>query len=412
VVSADGRVRLRGHLPGLDGVRGLAILMVLAIHFLGMRTPHSLGQHLVVKAAGFGMLGVDLFFVLSGFLITGLLLEAKGEPHPFRNFYSRRVLRIFPLYYGVLIVCFVLLPLVATLPPSFAAVRAHQGWLWTFTSNFFIAATSSWPSLSYLSHFWSLAIEEQYYVLWPLVVLTFRARSLERICAGVLVGALALRTTLALGGMSELSISVLTPCRMDTLCTGGLLALWARRPAGLTPLVERSGGAAVGLGATILLLSTWCAATRLGLPVLHQVRNSTYALFFGALLLLSLGPASHPVGWFFQTPVLRFFGKYSYGLYVYSGILTWVFLEKDLDGRLDVLLGNHALTMAAHAALGVALSTALAMASYQLYEKHFLTLKRYFRDPRDRPPGPFPVEGGAAPARAGLPITPGREPPR
>jgi len=392
-------------------VRGLAILMVLAIHFLGMRTPHSLGQHLVVKAAGFGMLGVDLFFVLSGFLITGLLLEAKGEPRPLRNFYTRRVLRIFPLYYGVLVVCFLLLPLVIRFPPSFAAVRTHQEWLWTFTSNLFIAARSSWASLSYLSHFWSLAIEEHYYLLWPLVVFTFQPRTLERICIGVMVGALILRTGLALGGMTELSISVLTPCRIDALSTGGLLALWARRPAGLSPLVKRSGRATLGLGAALLLLSIWCATTALGLPVLHQVRNSAYALFFGALMLLSLGPRSHPVARLFQSPVLGFFGKYSYGLYVYSGILTWAFLEKDLDGRLDVLLGNHALTMAAHAALGVALSTALAMASYQLYEKHFLTLKRYFRDPRDRPPGPFPVEGGTAPA-PGLPITPGREPPR
>jgi peptidoglycan/LPS O-acetylase OafA/YrhL len=403
---------LTGHFAGLDGVRGLAILMVMAIHFLGMRPARSLGQGLVVKAASFGMLGVDLFFVLSGFLITGLLLESKGEPRPFRNFYARRILRIFPLYYGVLVVCFLLLPLVARLPPSFEATRTHQGWLWTFTSNFFIASTSSWASLRYLSHFWSLAIEEHYYLLWPLVVFTFQARTLERICVGVLLGALALRTGLALGGMTELSISVLTPCRIDALCTGGLLALLARRPAGPAALVGRSGRAALGLGATLLLLTTWCAATKLGLPVLHQVRNSAYALFFGALLLLSLGPPSHPVAWFFQTPVLRFLGKYSYGLYVYSGIWTWIFLEKDLDSRLDVLLGSHALAMAAHAALGVGLSTVLAVASYQLLERHFLALKRYFRGPRAHPVGAHPQNGGVLSEPASLPVSPNRGPPR
>jgi peptidoglycan/LPS O-acetylase OafA/YrhL len=411
-VTAESRVRLTGHFAGLDGVRGLAILMVMAIHFLGMRPARSLGEGLVVKAAGFGMLGVDLFFVLSGFLITGLLLESKGEPRPFRNFYARRILRIFPLYYGVLVVCFLLLPLVARLPPSFEATRTHQGWFWTFTSNFFIAFTSSWASLRYLSHFWSLAIEEHYYLLWPLVVFAFQARTLERICVGVLLGALALRTGLALGGMTELSISVLTPCRIDALSTGGLLALLARRPAGLAALVGRSGRAALGLGATLLLLSTWCAATKLGLPVLHQVRNSAYALFFGALLLLSLGPPSHPVAWFFQTPVLRFLGKYSYGLYVYSGILTWIFLEQDLDSRLDVLLGSHALAMAAHAALGVGLSTAVALASYHLFEKHFLALKRYFRGPRARPVGAHLLNGGVLPEPTSLPVTTSREPPR
>jgi len=407
-VSAEGRVRLKGHFAGLDGVRGMAILMVMAIHFLGMLTPRSLGERLVVKAAGFGMLGVDLFFVLSGFLITGLLLESKHEPRPFRNFYARRILRIFPLYFGVLVVCFLLLPLVVRLPPSFEALRSHQGWFWTFTSNFYIAAAGSWGSLSYLNHFWSLAIEEHYYLLWPLVMLTFQARTLERICVGVLLGALVLRTGLALGGTSELSISVLTPCRIDALSTGGLLALLARRPAGLAALVGRSGRAALWLGAGLLLLSTWCAATRLGLPVLHQVRNSGYALFFGALLLLSLGPPSHPVTWVFERPVLRFFGTYSYGLYVYSGILTWIFLRNDLDGRLDALLGNHALAMTAHTALGVLLSTAMAVASYHLFEKHFLSLKRYFRGPRARSMGAPNV----LPEPTSLPVTSSRGPPR
>src|SRR5215813_13395445 len=380
--------------------------MVLAIHFLGMSTPHSLGQRLVVKAAGFGMLGVDLFFVLSGFLITGVLLDSRGAPRPLRNFYAHRLLRILPLYYGVLVICLLLLPLVIRYPPSFEAVRTHQGWLWTFTSNFFIAATGAWASLSFLSHFWSLAIEEHYYLLWPLVVLSFQPRTLERICLGVMVGALILRTGLGMGGLTELSISVLTPCRIDALSTGGLLALWARRPAGLSSLVARSGRATLGLGAALLLLSIWCATTKLGLPVLHQVRNSTYALFFGALLLLSLGPRSHPLGRLFQTPVLGFFGKYSYGLYVYSGILTWVFLEKDLDGRLDALLGSHALGMTAHTALGVTLSTVLAVASYQLYEKHFLALKRYFRGPQGRPVGAHPLGSGASNAPPSLPVTP------
>src|SRR5215469_18085954 len=146
--------------------------MVMVLHFVGLRTPYTLGQRVVVKAAGYGVLGVDLFFVLSGFLITGLLLDSKGEPHAYRNFYARRILRILPLYYGVLVVCFLPLPLVIRLPPWFEAVRDHQVWLWTFTSNVFIALHGSWAALTYLSHFWSLAIEEHYYLLWPWIVLS------------------------------------------------------------------------------------------------------------------------------------------------------------------------------------------------------------------------------------------------
>src|SRR5262252_6491054 len=140
--------KLSGHLPGLDGVRGLAILMVMAIHFVGDSTAHTFAQRLVVKAAGFGLLGVDLFFVLSGFLITGLLLEAKGSPHFFRNFYARRTLRIFPLYYFVLAALFLILPQLTTLTPALEQARSHQAWLWSYTANFYIAAKSSWEVLS------------------------------------------------------------------------------------------------------------------------------------------------------------------------------------------------------------------------------------------------------------------------
>jgi peptidoglycan/LPS O-acetylase OafA/YrhL len=362
-------------------VRGLAILLVMAAHFVGDATPYTLGQRLLVKGASFGILGVDLFFVLSGFLITGLLLESKGQPRYFRNFYARRALRIFPLYYLVLALLFLVLPFVVTPSPLLEQARRHQAWLWTYTTNFYIAGTASWASLTYVTHFWSLAIEEQFYLLWPLVVLSLSRPALERVCVGVIVGGLLLRTGLALAGVSEVSISVLTPCRFDTLCVGGLLASLVRREGGAARLVGGSGRAALALGGVILAVSLWCATAKLGLPLLHQVRNTLYALFFGALTMVSLKPASNAVARLFQGRVLRFFGKYSYGLYVYHGVLTWYFLEVGEEGRLDALLKHHALAIAARAALGVALSVAVAVLSYQLFEKRFLALKRWFETP-------------------------------
>ena len=374
-------LRLTGHLAGLDGVRGLAILMVMAIHFVGDSTPHTTGQRLVVKAASFGLLGVDLFFVLSGFLITGLLLDAKGQPHYFRNFYARRTLRIFPLYYLVLAVVFLVLPRVMTPPPGLEQVREHQIWLWTYTANFYIAAKSSWNALTYVNHFWSLAIEEHFYLLWPLIVFSFSRETLERVCVGVVFAGLVLRIGLALGGISELSISVLTPCRIDTLCVGALLALLARREGGVERLVGRASRGALALGTVVFLLSVWCATTKLGLPVLHQVRSTLYALFFGALSLTSL-QREGALGRAFRSGVLRFFGKYSYGIYVYHGILTWYLLEVRADDRLDALLGGHSLAIAAKAVLGVSVSVVVAVASYQLFERRFLGLKRFFEAPR------------------------------
>ena len=135
----------------------------------------------------------------------------------------------------------------------------------------------------------------------------------------------------------------------------------------------------MGLGLALLGLSAWCAITRLGLPVLHEVRNSGFALFFGALTLLSLGPPSRLAPRLFQAGWLRFFGKYSYGLYVYHAILSWFFREQGVDGRLDALLGSHGLAIAARALLGFGISIAVAVLSYELFEKRFLGLKRYFR---------------------------------
>lgn len=374
------RVRLAGHLPGLDGVRGLAILMVLATHFIGGATAQTVLQRLIVKAAGYGLLGVDLFFVLSGFLITGLLIRAKGRPNYFKNFYARRTLRIFPLYYGVLTALFLVLPRLTTVTPMVAEAAKHQAWLWTYTSNFYLAWVDSWNTLTYVNHFWSLAVEEHFYLLWPLVVFSFSRSTLERICIGVILAGLTLRTGLAWSGMSELSISVLTPCRVDSLCAGGLLALVAHREdgAGADRLVARALPAALLLGGVIVAVSAWCALTDIAVTTLHQVRDSLYALFFGAVVLLSLEPGR---GWLargFQNPALRFLGKYSYGLYVYHAILLWYFTESHVEARLDALLGNHVLTMVAVAVGGTAVSVAVAVLSYHLFEKHLLSLKRFF----------------------------------
>lgn len=157
-----------GHIPALDSVRGLAILMVTLFRFGSTQTmvpSMTRCSRLPLRS----VCGVDLFFVLSGFLITGILLNAQGQPHYFRNFYLRRAVRIFPLYFGVLVALIVVLPAVSESAAERLSAREHQWWLWFYAVNLLQAWTASWP-FGCLNHFWSLAVEEHFYLVWPFVI--------------------------------------------------------------------------------------------------------------------------------------------------------------------------------------------------------------------------------------------------
>ena len=195
------RLSLPKHILALDGLRGMAILGVILFHAAVEYAPSTLSGKALGAVFNVGWGGVDLFFVLSGFLITGILLETRGTAGFFRNFYARRTLRIFPLYYGVLFVIFVVLPHYRPFDtPGLQTIARNQGWFWTYLTNFgFIVHGSVFGNSDWLllNHFWSLAVEEQFYLVWPLLVYLLSGRSLRVICVFLFVEALFLRSGLA-----------------------------------------------------------------------------------------------------------------------------------------------------------------------------------------------------------------------
>ena len=375
--SAGGQ-RRDSHVPALDGVRGLAIILVLFVHFIGDARPYNAFERVLMHASNYGVWGVDLFFVLSGFLITGILYDSKGSTHYFRNFYMRRILRIFPLYYGVLFLLFFLLPLIpSVVPAGLEEASRHQAWVWTYAVNLFIVPRGTW-ALPYISHFWSLAIEEHFYLLWPIVVAFASTSTLLRICAGCAVFSTLLRIVLYLAGLNEISIQVLTPCRLDALCIGGFLAI-ATRTGAREALIRAARPALLVLGASILLVSASSAATHILPGVFHGFRTLLIALFFGALILSSISAeAGDPIGRFFNHRAMRFTGKYSYGIYVFHGIIAYYLADKATEDILGSWIGSHLLAVLLQAAAGVGLSVVVSVASYEWFEKRFLRLKRWF----------------------------------
>jgi peptidoglycan/LPS O-acetylase OafA/YrhL len=380
-VRIDARA---AHIPELDGVRGAAIALVMALHFVNNAiAPTNLVERAAVKITNYGLWGVDLFFVLSGFLITGILVDSKSAPGYFRNFFVRRALRIFPLYYGVLLVLLVLVPASALLAidPELLEVRGLSGWLWPYLTNVYLGPQTSF-SIPYVSHFWSLAIEEHFYLVWPFVIWCLPNRSAMRVCVALGLLALALRVGFSAAAPDQLYAMVLTPCRIDTLAAGAWFALFARTEPRLA--TARAMVLAKASGAAILALSAWHIVLPAGEALVLPLRTTALAVFCGAMIYgasynhtLTWLRAGLRLGW------LRQLGKYSYGLYVFHGMVAYGMYRYDMSTYFSGLTSVHTLGATLQIACGVGTSYALAFASFHLFESPFLSLKRRFEN-KDR----------------------------
>ena len=406
---ATGASRLptpRGHVPALDGVRGLAVLGVMLFHFVGIMPPVSWGARAIVHMVGFGAYGVELFFVLSGFLITGILVDTRNGAHFFRNFYMRRFLRIFPLYYGVLALVFFVAPQIPLLRgPSLDYLVHRQAWAWLYAVNVYIARDGDW-TFSYLNHFWSLGVEEHFYFFWPAVVfvLARRPRTLMLVSLAGALGAMLARLTGSLMGLSWWTTYTFTPFRLDALMLGAFLAVMARQPRGMDWLA-RALPLVAGAGAGLLILSfVWTRLiSRELLDLVLPVRAALIEILLACLLVWALiAPRRSTISRFFCSRTMVFLGTYSYGLYVYHHFISFYLASNNTDLQLASHFGSLWAAVGLQATLGMSASLALAFLSYELFEKRFLRLKRLFGPANEPAP-----ERTAAVTAAGPQVRPG-----
>jgi peptidoglycan/LPS O-acetylase OafA/YrhL len=346
------------HLRALDGVRGLAILLVLLDH-TAQSSPvavYRLGKA-VHDGLLVGRMGVDLFFVLSGFLITGILLDARGDGPTtpsgyYTAFYMRRVLRIFPLYYLLVI-------------------PYGIWWYWVFAQNFFVARYGWHVVPADLSHLWSLSVEEQFYLVWPFVVASLPLRRLRGVCIALIVGAPILRFVLP-----PFAAYALTCSRADALAMGALVAILVREPQRARADIARVVFYA-SLGTLAMLLATDALAVPFGWVSL-VVASSLVALGAGAgiyLLVMTGSPR------WLESPVLISIGTYSYAMYmihvpIRRPVTDWV--SANVGGTYELLIANFVALLA--------VSWALAWISWRLIERPILSFKRFFPMPTGSPP--------------------------
>jgi peptidoglycan/LPS O-acetylase OafA/YrhL len=365
------RVARQKHIPALDGVRGFAVFMVFMFHFGG--GTHS--TNAFMRAFGYlnkgGWCGVTLFFVLSGFLITGILWDSNSNYHWWRKFLARRTLRIFPLYFLAL-----LLVVLASIHGG--GLRGTLSGIWIpllFLENIphLQQISQALPSPLPIFHLWSIAVEEQFYLLWPFVLQWARTGERARLlCVAVFFVSLLFRVSVALATPGSDLWTDFLVTQAGALAAGGWLAL-SRRSPDWSRIVRVAPGLAV-LGLVGFLTCGILSGTLENLGrYMMPVGLPFVTMLWASIVALAVEPGT--VARVFSTGWLRWLGNISYGVYVFH-----VLLIEPIQYITHLLAGTRSqmVQLAVQFVVAAALSLTCAWLSFHLYEKQFLRLKRFF----------------------------------
>ncbi len=339
----------------LDGIRAIAALMVMFFHFFNAENNVAL-IGVIKSIVSYGQTGVALFFVLSGFLITRLLLNTKESPAYFSSFYVRRILRIFPLYYFFLILFYFILPL---LEGKTIAPFSSQVYFWTYLQN--IALTFKWDFYG-PNHFWSLAVEEHFYLFWPILIFFLNKKSIKKVIIVIIIAAVICRVFLL---KNNLSINFFTFTRMDDLAIGALLAvlefegkLKSIKPIRFLFLLI------ILIVVAVLLNFTQTNGSYINETFKYTIMAFCYFSIIGYVLSSKEESWVHRI---LKNSVLSYTGKISYGLYVYHPLCI-LLLQHYF--RIDSIFISFFLSFG--------LAYLIATISFYLMESKFLSLKKYF----------------------------------
>lgn len=353
------------HMVQLDALRGFAVLAVLVSHL----SPTTSKIFALAKLIDLGGLGVRLFFVLSGFLITGILLRSKsyceknGLPvfYALRQFYARRVLRIFPLFYFVLGVAAVL---------NVQPVRETFVWHAAFLTNFYIFL-NGWNGS--INHLWTLAVEEQFYLAWPWIILfVSRRRLLAVILVTIAVGPV-FRLFYGLHTGNEATPILPLSC-LDTLGVGALLALRKNQIGEQQSRSYPFGNAGLLLGFGVLAVFVLLRAMNQAWIISYAIFDVGAALIAGWVVSIASPGFRGPIGRFLEIRPLVYVGTISYGIYVYHNfVLHFMYLPKTAT----ILLLLHS-SLLASLLIGV-VTISLAAFSWHVFERPINNLKGHFK---------------------------------